>query len=237
MATPSFMRRFDRDSSAAGVGGFAVMRSCGQRHRRLRWSVDGDRRRGACRDDGLGRGMKGGRDLDIGQSELLIGTLDRRLDFRRCRLLRQCGDDLLDRDLARLPDGDLRHGDLLRERDGVLNVGLDKRLRAGLGLRYLTESRLAGRWFALRSRGMGAGAGGGSVNARRCTHLVGNIQIQLPNGKAISCDSGERGPVGDGEPHHGDATGVKNDGGRNRGGPRALIGPLIEKRNRVRRRH
>jgi len=181
--------------------------------------------------------MKGGRDLDVRDGEFLIGTLDRRLDFRWSRLLRQRGDDLLYRDSARLPDGDLRHRDLLRQCDRVLNVRLDKRLRAWLGLRHLTKSRIAGRWFALGSRGMGAGAGGGSVDAWRCTHLVGNVQIQLPNGKVIRSDSSERRPVGDGEPHHSYDKGVKNEGGRNWGGPRALIGPLIEKRHCVRRRH
>ncbi len=177
--------------------------------------------------------MKGGRDLDIGQGQLLIGALDRRLDLRRSGLLGQCGDDLLDRDFARLPDGDLRHGDLLRERDRVLNVGLDERLRARLGLRYLTESRIAWRRLALRRRGMGTGAGCGSVDPWRCTHLVGNVQIQLPNGKVISRYFGEWRPVGDGEPHRSDDQGMKDEGGRNRSGPRALIGPLIEKRNRV----
>ena len=69
----------------------------------------------------------------------------------------------------------------------------------------------------------------------RYTHLVGNVQIQLPNGKVIRSDSGVRGPVGDGEPHHSDDQGMKNEGGRNRGGPRALIRPLIEERNRVKK--
>jgi len=84
---------------------------------------------------------------------------------------------------------------------------------------------------------MGTGAGGGSGDAWRRAHIVGNVQIKLPNGKAIGGDSGERGLVGDGEPHHGDHKGVKNEGGRNRSGPRALIGPLIEKRHCVGRRH
>jgi len=95
----------------------------------------------------------------------------------------------------------------------------------------LRTSRRAGRsaMVCLRT-GAWAGAGGGSMDAEVYAFRQGCLD-ELPNGRR-SVATGY-GAVGDGEPHHRDEKDMKNEGSRNRSGPRPDQA-LIEKRNGVR---
>lgn len=182
--------------------------------------------------------MKTGSEIDVGQRELIIGTLDRRLGFSGCRRLRRRRSDFLDRDAARLPDDHLRHGNLLSKRNRVFDVGLDERLWARLGLRDFLQSGRGLRRLAGRSGGVSAGSGSRIANFGRETRIVRNAEIKLADFVVLRSDPDKGRPIGYGEPHGGDQQDVKDGGSRNRSGAAVTeVRPFAEEALGVGRTH
>jgi hypothetical protein len=182
--------------------------------------------------------MKAGSEVDVGQSLLIIGKLDRRLGFSGYRRLRWRRSDFPDRDAARLPDDHLRHRNLLSKRNGVFDVGLDEGLWARLGLRDFLQSGRGLRWLAGRSRGMSAGSRSRITNFGRSARVVRNAEIKLADFVVLRIHPDKRRPVSDDEPHCGDQQDVKDGGSRNRGGAAVTeVGPFAEETLSVRRTH
>ena len=103
--------------------------------------MDGDRRRGAGRDGRFKRGQIAGREVDVGEGELLIGPVEDGKDIGGGGFFRLGWNDVFRGGLTGRPDDDLRHRDGLGQSDGVEKVGLDERLRARLDLIHGARKR------------------------------------------------------------------------------------------------
>ena len=197
-----------------------------------RWTATGDVVLAATMF--AGRGLVAGCDVDVGQVHFLVGRIDRWLDIGGGGLLRQWRNDVLDRRLARCPDHDLRHRDLLIERDVSKEVGLDEGLRPRLGLRHLAQDRLtAGRGFAAGCRlgGGGMRAGIGDAGFGSSPLLVGHAQIEKAGRVVLRVHFGDGRLVRKSEANDGHCETVNEDRYDERCRPRASVEPVREKCN------
>ena len=211
-AVPSFRRRSEMESTAAGVGGAdcCEAEAGGSWTGAGTWTVTGDVVLGATVR--FKRGLIAGRDVDIGEIEFLIGPVEHGNDIGGGGFFRQGWNDVFRGRLTRRPEDDLGHGNELGQRDGFEKVGLDEGLRAQRGLGGGTRKmrRRVGAARGSRCAGMRVGVG----NARGCSSalLSRRAQIELTNREVIGDDSGDRWSVANAEPDDRRGEGVDEDG-------------------------
>ena len=99
----------------------------------------GHRSRGTGQDVQLHLGQWRSSDLDIGEIDLLVGSLERWFDMGGCGRCGLGGDDSLDDGLARRPNEELWNGDVLGFGELRGQVGLNQGLARGRRLHPLLE--------------------------------------------------------------------------------------------------